>query len=141
MRISKLIVVFRSETWHNAFASPCTSLAYAPLRYGLPKYGVPTGVARSLGVLGAFGLMILFHIYAMYPVTDSQGLYRIGMFFFLNGITTVSEAAIWGHKRHWIKAALAWGFQTALATWAAQGLNIPNGLSRIRWKEMCDAKY
>jgi len=25
---------FWSETWHNAFASPCTSLVYGPLRYG-----------------------------------------------------------------------------------------------------------
>ncbi|RFU26324.1 hypothetical protein B7463_g10017, partial [Scytalidium lignicola] len=48
---------FWSETWHNAFASPCTSLAYAPLRKTLPKYGVPVQVARSLGVLGAFVLM------------------------------------------------------------------------------------
>lgn len=132
---------FRSETWHNAFASPCTSLAYEPLRYGLPKYGVPIRVARSLGVLGAFGLMALFHIYAIYPVTDSEGVFRMGMFFLLNGVATVSEAAIWGHKRHWMKAAFAWGFETALATWAAQGLSIPNGLSKIRWKEMCDAKY
>ncbi|CZR50772.1 uncharacterized protein PAC_00646 [Phialocephala subalpina] len=132
---------FWSETWHNAFASPCTSLAYAPLRYGLPKYGVPVVVARSLGVLGAFALMGLFHIYALYPILDHEALIRIGTFFFLNGIATVSEAAIWGHKKHWIKAGLAWIFQTSLATWAAAGLNIPNGLSRIRWREICDAAY
>lgn len=47
----------RSETWHNAFAAPCYSLAYAPLRTGLPKLGVPVLIARSMGVLGAFGLM------------------------------------------------------------------------------------
>lgn len=49
---------FWSESWHNAFAAPCTSLAYSPLRYGLPKIGVPVSVARSLGVIGAFTLMV-----------------------------------------------------------------------------------
>lgn len=127
-----------SETWHNAFASPCTSLAYAPLRYGLPKYGIPVVVARSLGVLGAFGLMAIFHIYALYPILNREALMRIGVFFMLNGVATVSEAAIWGHKRHWLKAAMAWLCETILASWAASGLNIPNGLSRIPWRELCD---
>ncbi len=98
-------------------------------------------VARSLGVLGAFTLMALFHMYALYPILDREALFRIGAFFFLNGIATISEAAIWGHKRHWMKAALAWGFETALASWTAAGLNIPNGLSKIRWKELCDAPF
>lgn len=134
-----LIFANRSETWHNAFASPCTSLAYAPLRYKLPKHGVPVVVARSLGVIGAFTLMAVFHIYALYPILYREGLFRIGAFFFLNGIATVSEAAIWGHKKHWLKTALAWIFQTSMASWTAAGLNIPNGLSRIRWSEVCDA--
>jgi hypothetical protein len=131
--------VRRSETWHNVFASPCTSLAYGPLRYGLPKYGVPVVIARSLGVLGAFTLMAIFHIYALAPILDRKALLHIGLFFLLNGIGTVSEAAIWGHKKHWIKTALAWVFETTLATWAASGMNIPNGLSKIPWQGICNA--
>jgi hypothetical protein len=83
--------------------------------------------------------MAAFHIYALYPILEREALIRVGVFFFLNGVGTVSEAAIWGHKKHWMKTMLAWAFQTALASWTAAGLNIPNGLSRIRWSEVCDA--
>ena len=96
-------------------------------------------VARSLGVLGAFALMTIFHCYALYPILSREGLVRIGVFFMLNGVATVSEAAVWGYKKHWVKAALAWICETMLATWAASGLNIPNGLSRIPWSELCNA--
>lgn len=131
---------FWSETWHNAFASPCTSLAYAPLRQTLPRYGVPLPIARAAGVLGAFALMGAFHMYALAPILDHEGLYRIGMFFVLNGLGTVVEALIWGTRRHWVKAVLAWAFETTVASWAAAGCGIPNGLSKIRWREVCDAK-
>lgn len=128
---------FWSETWHNAFASPCQSLAYNPIRYNLPNLGVPVPLARSLGVLAAFALMAVFHVYALVPLIPRKGLIRIGLFFFLNGIGTVIEAMIWGKRRHWMKAVLAWTFETILATWTAQAAHIPNGLSKIPWKDMC----
>jgi hypothetical protein len=83
--------------------------------------------------------MAVFHIYALYPILSHEALVRIGVFFFLNGVATVSEAAIWGHKKHWLKTTLAWIFETTLASWAASGMNIPNGLSRILWREICDS--
>lgn len=61
---------------------------------------MPVVIARSLGVLGAFGLMAAFHIYALSPILNREGLTRIGVFFMLNGVATVSEGAIWGHKKH-----------------------------------------
>ena len=128
---------FWSETWHNAFASPCQSIVYNPMRKNLPKYGVPVAVARSFGVFAAFGLMAIFHMYALAPILPWSSLLRIGWFFFLNGVGTVVEAMIWGKRRHWLKGVLAWTFETALATWVAQAAHIPNGLSHIPWKDMC----
>ncbi|KAI9758576.1 MAG: hypothetical protein M4579_003011 [Chaenotheca gracillima] len=127
---------FWSETWHNAFASPCESLAYKPAR-SLAKFGVPVVVARSLGVLGAFTLMGIFHIYALEPILPRESLERIGLFFLLNGIGTVFEAALWGRKKHWIRTLLAWTFETCLATWTAQAARIPSGLHNVPWKELC----
>jgi len=132
---------FWSESWHNAFASPCTSLAYGPLRYGLPRVGVPIPIARSLGVLGAFALMAIFHIYALAPIMSSVGLERIGLFFLVNGFATVAEAVVWGHQKHWVKTAMAWIFEVAIASWTAEAARIPNGLSKIPWREMCDAPH
>jgi hypothetical protein len=131
----------RSETWHNAFAAPCQSLAYSPIRNTLPKYGVPLPIARSLGVIGAFGLMGIFHIYALSPLLPSDALNKIGLFFFFNGIATVAEAMIWGHKKHWARAALAWIFETVVSTWTVNGIYIPNGLSSIPWTEVCKIRY
>jgi hypothetical protein len=130
---------FWSETWHNAFASPCTSLAYSPLRYRLPRLGVPIPIARSLGVFAAFGLMAIFHMYALAPILPWAALQRIGIFFLLNGVATVSEAMVWGKRRSVLKAILAWAFEISVATWTAKGLEIPNGLSKIDWRSVCDA--
>jgi len=128
---------FWSETWHNAFASPCQSLAYNPLRHGLPRWGVPVPIARSLGMVAAFILMAIFHMYAMTPILPRDSLERIGWFFFLNGVGTVVEAAIWGRRKHVVKTVLAWLFETCVATWAAQGARIPHGLDKLPWEGMC----
>ncbi|KAI9734106.1 MAG: hypothetical protein M1818_007044 [Claussenomyces sp. TS43310] len=132
---------FWSETWHNGFASPCTSLAYQPLRSTLPRFGVPIPIARSFGVVGAFTLMATFHTYALAPIMSKTGLQRIGAFFIVNGIATVAEAMIWGRKKHWLKTLMAWAFEITLASWTAETARIPNGLSKINWREMCDAPH
>ncbi|KAI9838593.1 MAG: hypothetical protein M1819_004906 [Sarea resinae] len=130
---------FWSETWHNAFASPCTSLAYGPVRRHLPRLGVPVPIARSLGVIAAFGLMAVFHTYALTPILPRESLLRIAAFFLINGVATVVEAFLWGWRKHWVRALLAWTFETALATWTAEAARIPHGLRNIPWKDMCDA--
>jgi hypothetical protein len=109
------------------------------LRYGLPKIGLPDTIARAIGVLGAFTLMSVFHMYALQPILHRDGLIRVGLFFFLNGVATVVETMIWGSKKHQLKTLLAWAFETSVATWAASGMRIPHGLWNIRWKEICDA--
>lgn len=128
---------FWSETWHNAFASPCESIAYNPIRRNFPKYGVPVRVARSLGVIAAFGLMGIFHVFALSSILPRHSLIRVGLFFLLNGIGTVMETILWGKRKHWVKTVLAWTFETILATWTAQAAHIPNGLSKIPWRDMC----
>ncbi len=130
---------FWSETWHNAFASPCESLFYRPARKHLPKYGVPVLLARSIGILGAFGFMAAFHIYTLQPILPRNSLYRIGCFFLLNGVGTVSEGALWGRRKHWAKTQFAWMFELALATWTVKALQMPQGLHQIPWTNMCGA--
>jgi hypothetical protein len=95
-------------------------------------------VARSLGVLGAFSLMAAFHMYALAPILSKEALIRIGLFFIINGVATVSEAFVWGRKKHWVKTVLAWMFETSISTWTAAGIDIPNGLSKIPWRQICE---
>lgn len=81
--------------------------------------------------------MAIFHVYALLPILTDEALFRIAMFFILNGVATVIEAAVWGTKKHWVKAVCAWIIETGLATWTASGMDIPNGLSKIPWRELC----
>lgn len=83
--------------------------------------------------------MAIFHAYALAPILSKPEITRICLFFLLNGIATVAEAAVWGKKRHWVKALLAWIFETAVSSWTAAGMNFPNGLSKIPWRDICDA--
>jgi len=129
---------FWSETWHNAFAGPCTTLAYSPLRKGLPKLGFSDDIARSAGVLGAFVLMALFHLFGLAPMLPYHALKRVGLFFVINGVGTVLEAMVWRHKKHWLRAFMAWIFQLSVASWTAAALDLPQGLAGIKWGEMCN---
>jgi len=84
--------------------------------------------------------MAIFHAYALYPMLSNEALKRVGLFFVLNGIATVVEVAIWGVKKHWLRAVLAWVFETAIASWTASAVDIPRGLANLRWWEICEAR-
>ncbi|PGH09635.1 hypothetical protein AJ80_07664 [Polytolypa hystricis UAMH7299] len=130
---------FWSETWHSAFASPCRSLAYDPLRRCLTsRYAIPTPIARAVGMITAFALMGAFHVYAMTPLLPEQALWRIFAFFVMNGIGTVIEDAIWKRHTHWGKTILAWVFELAIASWTVEGLEIPKGLGEVRVSDVCN---
>lgn len=129
---------FWSETWHSAFASPCRSLAYDPLRRRLPTYGVPVPFARGIGIVASFALMGLFHIFGLAPILPVDALLRILAFFLLNGIGAVIEGALWGKRAHWGKTMLAWAFELAIASWTVEGLSVPRGLRDLKWESICD---
>jgi uncharacterized membrane protein HdeD (DUF308 family) len=78
-------------------------------------------------------------MYALAPLLSRHALFRVGLFFIINGIATVAEAFAWGKRRHPLKAVLAWIFETSIATYTASAIDIPNGLSKIPWREMCNA--
>lgn len=130
---------FWSETWHNVFSSPATSLAYRPVRLLSLRLGLPLSSARSLGALAAFTFMGLFHVVGLLPVLSTEGLKRIIWFFILNGVGTTAEVLVWGKKRNWMRASLAWAFQTVVATWAAETAGLPRGLHGVKWGELCNS--
>lgn len=128
---------FWSETWHNVFAAPCISLAYSPLRRSLPKIGVPVTIARAAGALGAFFLMAIFHIYALIPILPYHALLRSGLFFVINGLGSVIDSIIWNHRKHWLRALIAWIFEIGVSTWAISGMDLPQGARWIDWLKLC----
>lgn len=128
---------FWSETWHNAFSSPVTSLAYGPVRMASLRIGLPITLARSFGVLASFIFMGAFHVGGLWPLLSTEGLKRIMAFFIINGLGTIAEVLVWGRKRNWIRASLAWAFQTVVASWAAETAGLPRGLHGIQWGKLC----
>lgn len=128
---------FWSDIWHGAFTSPCRSLAYDPVSDSLRKFGFPLNLARGAGVIASFFLMAMFHVYGLWPLLPGPALLRIGAFFVLNGVGTVVEEAIWGKRVHWVKTVLAWTYELAVASWTAEGLNIPEGLVGIDLTALC----
>ncbi|KAH0536002.1 hypothetical protein FGG08_007101 [Glutinoglossum americanum] len=77
-----------------------------------------------------------FHVFAMQPLLPVMSLARIGLFFVFNGIATVCEVAIWGHRKSWLRMGMAWLFEIALATWVVETTSIPRGLTQIPWKDI-----
>lgn len=129
---------FWTETWHNVFSSPVTSLAYRPARLLSLRLGLPLSFARPFGALAAFSFMGLFHVAGLLPVLSTEALKRIMGFFILNGLGTIAEALVWGRKRNWVRASLAWAFQAVVAGWAAETAGLPRGLHGVKWGELCN---
>lgn len=88
-------------------------------------------------MIASFVLMAVFHVYGLWPLLPGPALLRIGAFFILNGVGTVVEEAIWGRRVHWVKTVLAWAYEFAVASWTAEGLNIPEGLAGIDLMALC----
>ncbi|OBT92139.1 hypothetical protein VE01_10102 [Pseudogymnoascus verrucosus] len=137
---------FWAKTWHNAFASPCTSLAYHPVRRALSRIGLPIDAARAGGLVAAFALMGAFHVYALSPLIAREGLRRVWWFFVGNGVAVVFETGVWGKEssmgrgRRRGRAVLAWAFEIGFAAWVVRGCGVPEGLGGIRWGEVCEIR-
>ncbi|KAI5296657.1 hypothetical protein KEM52_003476 [Ascosphaera acerosa] len=126
-----------SKIWHTAFMSPSRSLAYEPVRFGLPKLGVPVNIARICGFLATFAFMGAFHIAPLMPLFPWRVLLRIAVFFLLNGFGAVAELLVWGRREHPLKAVLAWVFEMLVAGWAVQTMDLPQGVQQIVWTNAC----
>lgn len=131
------LTTFWTETWHNAYAGPCLSLAYTPTMYILSHLSVPRSLARACAVVASFGLMAVFHMYALAPLLSREGRRRIGVFFVANGVCTVVEAAVWGKKRDWRRAVLAWGVELWLASWTVEKADVADGVINADWRGLC----
>ncbi len=64
--------------------------------------------------------MGLLHVYSAYSVMSADGLWRFMLFFLGNGIAVVVEGAIWGRKKGWARAILAWAFEATIASWVVK---------------------
>ncbi|KAF2201774.1 hypothetical protein GQ43DRAFT_335495, partial [Delitschia confertaspora ATCC 74209] len=135
--LAESLTTFWTETWHNAFASPCLNLAYTPTSSVLRRLGFPKALSRSAGVVSGFALMAIFHVYALSPLLNSEGMWRIGVFFTANGVFTVLEVAIWGRKRHWARGVIAWIVESWLATWTVVAIPVADGVLGANWRALC----
>lgn len=133
---------FWTETWHNAFASPCYSLAYTPTFFLLTHLPLlhrnfARKFARSVAVVASFGLMSVFHMYAIAPLLTDEGIRRMGLFFVVNGVLTVAEAIVWDKKKHWLRTIMAWIAELTIASWTVKAFELPDGIWRADWKGLC----
>ncbi|KAF2806890.1 uncharacterized protein BDZ99DRAFT_448507 [Mytilinidion resinicola] len=128
---------FWAETWHNCFTAPCMTLAYSPIYKLVLASRLPKSVARVAGVLASFSFMAIFHMYTLAPLLSQEGVKRIGLFFVVNGIVTVIEVAVWGKKRHWVRAALSWIGELVIASWVVMAVPFAEGLMNLDWRGIC----
>jgi len=121
--------VFWTETWHNAYTSPIRTLGYCPVR----KF---TG-SPAAGVLAAFTIMAVFHVWAFAPYVSPQGLFRIGCFFVGNGVGCIVDFHLWGKKSTWTRTVVSWTYEIYLAQFTAAKCDIPDGLLATDFGRLC----
>ncbi|EPS38703.1 hypothetical protein H072_7558 [Dactylellina haptotyla CBS 200.50] len=138
-KADSLVDFWNGNIWHVAFQSPCQSIAYMPVQTILKAIGLPKPLARGSGVVGAFTLMGIFHAYIGWSVmTDVvDGWTKVVGFFMLNGVATVFEDLVWGRKKSWVRAMLAWVFEISLASWAVSGVEFPYELWLVHDPRFC----
>src|SRR5271155_2142872 len=119
---------FWTDTWHNAYTSPISTLGYRPMR----KLFGPAG-----GVVGGFAVMAVFHVWALAPYMPADGLVRVAVFFMANGVGSIVDYWIWGAKDGWVRGLVNWGFEVFWAQWTVQKCDIPDGLFAIDFKNIC----
>lgn len=125
---SRNVSEFWTRTWHSAYTSPTRTLGYRPLR----KLFGPIG-----GVLGGFGLMAIFHVWGLVPYVPREGLFRVFVFFMANGVACVLDYAVWKERNTWLRTVVSWIFETAMAQWAVDKCDIPDGLWSIDYGNIC----
>jgi len=96
---------------------------------------VPAAVGRAAVVVAAFALMGAFHVVALGPVVGRAGRWRVGVFFVANGVATAVEGAVWGRRRGWCRAGMAWVFELGVASWTAAAWGGGEGRG---WREGCE---
>lgn len=121
------LVSFWSETWHNAFSSPCHALGYKLFR--------PMG--RLYGVVAAFLLMGIWHAWALAPILPTPGMFRVCCFFVLQALGCSLDATVFGHTHSRLRSLLSWIFCLSSATWTVKELHIPDGVWEIDWRNIC----
>ncbi|KAF3902605.1 hypothetical protein ABW21_db0208575 [Orbilia brochopaga] len=138
-KADSLVRFWNGNIWHVAFQSPCRSVAMVPVQTALTALGAPRNVAAGGGVIAAFALMGVFHAYIGWAVMrDSvRGWAVVVGFFVANGVATVVESAVWGRRQSWLRAALAWGVELSLASWAMSGVEFPGWLWRVHDPRFC----
>ena len=79
----------------------------------------------------------VYHAWALYPLVSPEGRIRLFLFFFLNGIATVIDYAIWRNGNSYLRTFISWVICTVLATWTVAECNVPNGILAIPWNNLC----
>lgn len=118
---------FWSETWHNAFSSPCHVLGYKQFR----RFG------KVPAVCAAFFLMGIWHAWSLAPIVAPAGRIRVLVFFVSQALGCALDTAIWKHHKTTLRMICSWMYCNYWALWTVRELSIPDGVTNIAWNHMC----